>query len=73
MCIWDAQAIVEYFNDLTYVHLMKSTILVEKLSGKKPLKYGMPNLELKLIDIMQTMEDFLNRLSDQQFMMPAIQ
>ena len=36
---------------------------------KKPLKYGLPHLELKLKYIIQTMKDFLNNLSYQKLIM----
>ena len=32
--IWDAQFMVDHFSDLTYVHLMRSTIQEHNLSGK---------------------------------------
>ena len=71
--IWYAQVMVDHFSDLTYVHLVKRTIQEEKLSGNQPLKYGLPHSELKLIDIMQTMEDFLNNFSYQQLRIPTRQ
>ena len=36
--IWDAQVMVDHFNDLTYVHLIRSTSKGETLSGNSAFK-----------------------------------
>ena len=67
--IWSSQSMVEHFSDLTYMSLERSTFQEETLSGNKLFKDGIQHLELKLKDIMQTMEDFLNNISDQKLRM----
>ena len=64
---------VDHFIDLAYLHLMKIEIQDDKLAVNQPLKYGLPNLDLESIDIMQTMEYFMNSLSYQQLSMPIRQ
>ena len=62
---------VDNFSYLTYVNLMRSKMQEYALAESQPLKYGLPHLELKLTDIMQTMEYLMNNLSDQKFRMPT--
>ena len=64
---------VDHFSELTYVLLTRSTLQEETYKENQPLKYGIPDLELKFTYTMNKIEYFLNNLSDQQLWIPTKQ
>ena len=61
--IWSAQVMVYHVSGWTYVHLIRITIQEVILAVKAVFENGLPHLDLKFIDIMQTLEDLLNNCS----------
>ena len=70
--IWSVKLMVNHFSDLTYVNLIGSTIQEDSLVVKFSFQTWAATFLVKIKDIMQTMEYFLNNLSDQKLRMPTI-
>ena len=71
--IWVAQVMVEHFSDITYVHLIKSTSQDKSLEVNVVFEGWAATFGDKFVDIIQTMEYFLNNLSDHQLRIPTRQ
>ena len=71
--IWTSQVMVDHFSDITFVHLMRSTIQEETLTVKAAFERWDAIFGVKIHRYHAENGIFLNNLSDQQLRIPTRQ